>query len=86
MEDAMANQQGGQWAQQQKAALKRQDQKATKNEARRVVEGGEADQRSQRQGHDTQRGKQGDERTAEKPIGEVVYADRDPAKKKTGEF
>ncbi len=29
---------------------------------------------------------QGDERTPDKPIGEVAYANRDPAKKKTGEF
>jgi hypothetical protein len=29
---------------------------------------------------------QGDERTPEKSIGEVAYANRDPAKKKTGEF
>jgi hypothetical protein len=29
---------------------------------------------------------EGDERTPEKPIGEVDYANRDPAKKKTGEF
>ena len=29
---------------------------------------------------------QGDERTPEQPIGEVAYANRDPAKKKTGEF
>jgi hypothetical protein len=29
---------------------------------------------------------QGDERTPDKPVGEVAYADRDPAKKKTGEF
>ena len=28
----------------------------------------------------------GDERTPDQPIGEVAYANRDPAKKKTGEF
>ena len=31
-------------------------------------------------------GQQGDDRTPDKPIGEVAYANRDPAKKKTGEF
>lgn len=29
---------------------------------------------------------QGDERTPDKPIGEVAYANRDPVKKKAGEF
>ncbi len=28
----------------------------------------------------------GDNRTPDKPIGEVAYAHREPAKKKTGEF
>lgn len=62
-------------------------QKRTKDEARRVVEGGEADRRSQQQqGHNPQSGQQGDNRTPDEPIGEVAYANRDPAKKKTGEF
>jgi hypothetical protein len=62
-------------------------QKRTKDEARRVVEGGEVDRRSQQQqGQNPRNGQQGDNRTPDEPIGEVAYANRDPAKKKTGEF
>jgi hypothetical protein len=42
--------------------------KQTEKEARRVVEGGEADQQSQRQG---------DNRTPDKTIGQVKYADNE---------
>ncbi len=115
---------GGQWARQQQEGMKRQDKKATENEARRVVEGGEADRRSQERGivHD----QRGQEQLADKnralksqQEGPAAYApqqdeptdgpeaqrqrdqmaktetaeresvrasDRDPAKKKTGEF
>jgi hypothetical protein len=55
----------------------RQD-KATPKDDRRTAERGEADPRSRR--------RDGDNRTPDEPIGEVAYADRDPAKKKTGEF
>jgi hypothetical protein len=49
------------------ANQKRQNQR-TEKEARRVVEGGEADQQSQRQG---------DNRTPDKTIGQVKYADNE---------
>ena len=42
--------------------------KQTEKKARRVVEGGEADQQSQRQG---------DNRTPDKSIGQVQYADNE---------
>jgi hypothetical protein len=45
-----------------------QRNKQTEKEARRVVEGGEADQQSQRQG---------DNRTPDKTIGQVKYADNE---------
>jgi hypothetical protein len=45
-----------------------QKSKQTEKEARRVVEGGEADQQSQRQG---------DNRTPDKTIGQVKYADNE---------
>ena len=48
------------------ANQKRQNQTGTEKEARRVVEGGEADQQSQRPG---------DSRTPDKTIGQVKYAD-----------
>jgi hypothetical protein len=87
MEDTMANPQhtrttalAGQWAKQQQEGMKRQEKKTTENEARRVAEGGEADRQSQ------QRETKGDNRTPDEPIGVVAYADREPVKKKTGEF
>ena len=49
---------GGQWAQQQKEGLKRQEKGAKENEARRVVEGGEADRQSQQQQGEKLPGKQ----------------------------
>ena len=63
-----------QGAPQQKEGLKRQNQNATENEARRVVEGGEADRRSQHQDKNAQSGQQGDNRTPDKIIGQVKYA------------
>ena len=48
------------------ANQKRQNQMGTEREARRVVEGGEADQQGQRPG---------DNRTPDKTIGQVKYAD-----------
>jgi hypothetical protein len=56
----------GQWAQQQKEGMKRQDEKATAKEARRVVEGGEADKRSQ-QGQNKQQGIVRDDRGQTQP-------------------
>jgi hypothetical protein len=43
----------------------------TEKEARRIVEGGKADQESQ------QRANKGDNRTPEMPIGQVEYADNE---------
>ena len=50
------------------ANQKRQNQRGTEREAHRVVEGGEADQQSQRPG---------DNRTPDKTIGQVKYADHE---------
>ena len=63
---------GGQWAQQQKKGMQKQEQAGKKNQ--------------QQQAQNESSGQQGDNRTPDEPIGQVVYADRDPAKKKTGEF
>jgi hypothetical protein len=49
-------------------ANQKQEQKTTEQEARRVVEGGEADQQIQQPG---------DNRTPDKPIGQVKYADNE---------
>jgi hypothetical protein len=49
------------------------EQKQTEKEARRVVEGGEADQQSQRPG---------DNRTPDKTIGQVKYADNEGGEQK----
>jgi hypothetical protein len=51
-------------------------EKRIEKEARRVVEGGEADRQSQRQG---------DNRTPEKMIGQVKYADPEAAGEQTGQ-
>lgn len=45
-------------------------QQKTENEARRVVEGGQADRESQR-------ANKGDNRTPNRPIGQVEYADNE---------
>jgi hypothetical protein len=45
-------------------------------EARRVAEGGKADQQSQQQAETGHR-RQGDNRTRDKPIGQVEYADNE---------
>ena len=50
------------------ANQKRQNQTEAEKEARRVVEGGDADQQSQRPG---------DNRTPDKTIGQVKYADNE---------
>ena len=45
------------------------------------------EKQKQQQGQNNQDAvQQGGERTPDKPIGEVAYAQRDPTKKKTGEF
>jgi hypothetical protein len=51
-----------------------QQQKVKKQSQERQTQGGPLE------------GKQSDARTPAQPIGEVAYAKRDPAKKKTGEF
>jgi hypothetical protein len=51
-------------------------EKRIEKEARRVVEGGEADQQSQRQG---------DNRTPEKIIGQVKYSDDETTSKQPGQ-
>jgi hypothetical protein len=63
---------GGQWAQQQKKGMEKQDQAGKKNQ--------------HQQAQNESSGQQGDNRTPDESIGQVAYADRDPAKKKTGEF
>ena len=62
---------GGRWAQQQKKWVEKQEQGA---------------KREQHEAQNETGGQQGDNRTPEKPIGPMAFADRDPAKKKTGEF
>jgi hypothetical protein len=51
------------------------NQGGTEKEARRVVEGGEADQNAQREG---------DNRTSDKTIGQIKYADKLEEKKSPG--
>jgi hypothetical protein len=65
---------GGQWAQQQKKGMEKHQQ------------GGQHGNEGRRQQQAEQASGEGDERTPDKPIGEMAYAQRDPAKKKTGEF
>ena len=62
---------GGQWAQQQKKWVEKQKKAAKQN--------------PQQQAQNESSGQQGDNRTPDEQIGQVAYADRDPAKKKTGE-
>jgi hypothetical protein len=73
---------GGQWAQQQKKGMEKQQQGG--GGAGRPQQGGQHDSNARRQQQAGQG--EGDERTPDKPIGEMAYAQRDPAKKKTGEF
>ena len=67
---------GGQWAQQQKKWVEKQEEAAKRHH--------------QQQGQSESSGRQqGDNRTPDQTIGqvaEVANAERDPAKKKTGEF
>jgi hypothetical protein len=70
---------GGQWAKQQKKGMEKQQ---SANQSNTGQQGGQPSN----QGNQQQQAGQGDERKPDQPIGEVVYADRDPAKKKTGEF
>jgi hypothetical protein len=65
---------GGQWAAQQKKGMEKQQNAAEPNTKQ---QGGQ---------HVKESGQRGDERTPDQPVGEVAYANRDPAKKKTGEF
>jgi hypothetical protein len=71
----------------QRSSIANQKSSATETEARRVVEGGEADKQSQR--------KEGAQKSqTEGPAayaphdeeGEHAFPNRDPSKKKTGEF
>jgi hypothetical protein len=50
------------------------------------TQGGAPNRKQQGGQHASEGRQQGDDRTPDKPIGEVAYANRDPAKKKTGEF
>ena len=52
------------------------DRSSVKKAARRVAEGGEADQASQN--------RQGDNRTPDKPIGQVKYADNEGGNEQKG--
>jgi hypothetical protein len=70
---------GGQWAQQQKKGLEKQQSAGQSSTGQ---QGGQPRDEGNRQ----QQAGQGDERKPDQPIGEAAYADRDPAKKKTGEF
>jgi hypothetical protein len=65
---------GGQWAAQQKKGMDKQQS------------AGQPDTKQQGGQQVKESGQQGDERTPDQPIGEVAYANRNPVKKKTGEF
>ena len=76
----------GSWGQQQKEGLKKQDQHAAENEARRVAEGGEADQQAFRE-QEMQKDQaplqsreplsdKGEDRTPDQTIGQVAHADK----------
>jgi hypothetical protein len=71
---------GGQWAQQQKKGMEKQQQSGGRPKTRQ--QGGQ----DVGEGSGQQQAGQGEERKPDQPIGEVAYANRDPAKKKTGEF
>jgi hypothetical protein len=70
------------------------NQKDIAKEARRVVEGGEADQQSQQPGDKLANKPKAEKSQLEGPAayepheneGERAFPDREPAKKKTGEF
>jgi hypothetical protein len=68
--------------------MDRQDKNAVENQARRIAEGGEEKDQAMQKDQTSQQpfDPKGDDRTPEKPIGEVAYAHRAPTKKKTGEF
>jgi hypothetical protein len=73
---------GGQWAQQQKKGMEKQQSGG--RPGRQQQQGGQHAGEGRRQ-QQAGRGDE-DEHTPDKPIGEMAYAQRDPAKKKTGEF
>ena len=66
---------GGQWAQQQKAGIKKQEEAQQSAESHRDLSDEEQRKLEQDVVRDTQEEGSGDDRTPDKPIGQVAYAD-----------